>query len=108
MVCVLDVRRCFAEVLRRAVCVRHVVCNISFSFFRLCLFLQPPTFGCSYSRVQCLLVVVLISLLFRLTTLKVGYIVQSCVRCARYLFVRQRLVLLLLIVFDVQRQLLIL
>jgi hypothetical protein len=108
MVCVLDVRRCFAEVLRRAVCVRHVVCNISFSFFRLCLFLQPPTFGCSYSRVQCLLVAVLISLLFRLTTLKVGYIVQSCVRCARYLFVRQRLVLLLLIVFGVRRQLLIL
>jgi hypothetical protein len=108
MVCVLDVRRCFTEVLRRAVCVRHVECNISSSFFRLYLFLQPPTSGCSYSRVQCLLVVVLISLLFRLTTLKVGYIVQSYVRCVRYLFVRQRLALLLLIVFGVRRQLLVL
>jgi hypothetical protein len=108
MVCVLDVHRCFAEVLRRAVCVRHVECSISSFFFRPYLFLLLPTFGCSYSIVQCLLVIVLISLLSRLTTLKVGYIVQSCVRCARYLFVRQRLVLLLLIVFGVQRQLLIL
>jgi hypothetical protein len=108
MVCVLDVRRCFAEVLRRAVCVRHVECNISSFFFRLYLFLPPPTFECSYSRVRCLLVVVLINLLFRLTTLKVGYIVRSCVRCTRYSIVRQRLALLLLIVFDVQRQLLIL
>jgi hypothetical protein len=108
MVCVFDVPRCIAEVLRRAVCVRHVEYNISSFFLRLYLFLQPPTFGCSYSRVQCLLVLVLINRLFRLTTLIVGYIVRSCVQCAHYLFVRQRLVLLLLIVFSVQRQLLIL
>jgi hypothetical protein len=93
------------EVLRRAVCVRDVECNISSFFFRLYLFLQPPTSGCSYSRVQCLSVVVLISLLCRLTTLIVGYIVRSYVQCARHLFVRQRLVLRLLIVFGVQRQL---
>jgi hypothetical protein len=108
MVCVLDVRRCFAEVPRRAVCVRHVEYNISFFFFRLYLFLQPPTSGCSYSRVQCLLVVILINPLCRLTTLIVGYLVRNYVPCTRYLIVRQHLVLLLLIVFGVQRQLLIL
>jgi hypothetical protein len=107
MVCVLDVCRCFAELLRRAVCVRHVECNISSFFYRLDLFLLPPTSQCSCSRVQCLLVVVLIRLLFRLTTLIVGYIVRSCVQCTSYLIVRQRLVLQLLIVFGVQRQLLI-
>jgi hypothetical protein len=108
MVCVFDVHRCFVEVLRRAACVCHVECSFSSSFLRLYLFLQPPTFGCSYSRVQCLLVVVQINLLFRLTTPTVAYIVQSCVQGARYLFVRQRLVLRLLIVIGVQRQSLIL